>query len=119
MHVALAFPAERVRIAVALALAAAVEQEHAVAVTREQARLALRPLSARESDHGCTVLRRDVPTLELQPVARREHDFLVGGAEVGRRDEPARHMRQDVRDGQGEQNEVGGGERADEEQEPA
>ena len=72
VDVALALPAEEVRVALALALAAAVEEQHAVAVAREQLRALAAGRPARERDHRRAVPRRDVPALEPQPVARRE-----------------------------------------------
>ena len=86
--VSVSLPAERVRIALAVALAAPVEEEHAVPAARKRPRLPFQPLPARESDHGRTVLRRDVPAFELQPVTRRERDVLVGRGQIGLGDEP-------------------------------
>src|SRR3712207_8484319 len=57
--------------------ATTVEQQHAVAVACEHPRLLLRTLAARERDHGRAVARRDVPALELQPIAGGEGHVLV------------------------------------------
>jgi hypothetical protein len=81
LHVAVAIPSVGVRVTLALALAAAIEQQHAVAVPGEEARAALRTLAARERDDGRAVARRDVPALELEPVARLEADLLVRAAQ--------------------------------------
>ena len=96
LDVRLAAPAPGVRLAVAVALAAAVEQQHAVAVAGEHARLPLRAVAARERDHGGAVARRDVPALELEPVAGLELDVLVRDAEVVRRHDGAPDVRGDV-----------------------
>ena len=69
VDVSLALPPEDVRVAFALALAAAVEEQDAVAVTREQLRPLLRRGSARERDHCGAVPRADVPALQAQAVA--------------------------------------------------
>ena len=90
LDVLLALPAERVRVALALALTAAVEEQHAVAVPGEHARLRLGAVAAGERDHGGAVLGRDVPAGELEPVARGERDLLVVGARGWPRARPAR-----------------------------
>ncbi len=105
VQVALALPAEDVRVAVALALAAAVEEEDAVAVFREHPRLLPWARAARNGDHGGAVLRRDVPALEPQAVARRELDVLVRRPEIGRRHLCPRRVRDDVGETDREQDE--------------
>ena len=97
LQVPVAGPAERVGIAFALALAPAVEEENAVAVAGEHPGMWLRALAAGEGDHGCTVARGDVPAGEVESVAGRERDFLVGGAQRGRGHHRARGVREHVR----------------------
>ncbi len=63
VDVLLAAPAEEVGVALARAFAAAVEEEHAVAVAREHARVRLGAAAAGERDHRGAVARRDVPAL--------------------------------------------------------
>ena len=75
-------PAEPVRVALALSFAAPVEEEYAVAVAHEHSRVGLRPGSAREGDHCGTVLRRDVPPAELEPVGGGDGHILMRGAEI-------------------------------------
>ena len=58
VQVAVAAPAEDVRVALARALSAAVEEEDAVAVLHEHARVLLRPGAAGESDHRRAVASR-------------------------------------------------------------
>ena len=99
LEVLVELPAEDVRGAVARGLAATVEDERAVAVAHEHPRLPLRAAAAREDDDGCAVLRRDVPAVQLETVARLERDVLVGGSELGRRHHRARRVREDVGDG--------------------
>ena len=53
-----------------------------------------------------TVPRRDVPPLEREPVARRERHLLVGRTELGRRHDGPRHVREDVREREGKQEDV-------------
>ena len=96
VDVAVPAPAPGVRLAVAAALAAAVEEQHAVAVPGEHARLLLRAAPAGEGDDGGAVARRDVPALELEPVARLEGHVLVGDAQVVVRHDGARRVRGDV-----------------------
>ncbi len=96
LDVSFAAPAPAVRLALAVALAAAVEEQHAVAVAGEHARLGLRAVAAGERDHGRTVLGRHVPALELEPVGGGERDVLVGDAEVVRGDDGSSRVRGDV-----------------------
>ena len=98
VKISLAVPAEGVRIALARALAAAVEEQDAVAVADEHARVLLRPGASGERDHGGAVPRRHEPALEPEPVARREGDVLVSGAEVRSRHFGPRGVRDDVGD---------------------
>ena len=109
LDVLLALPAERVRVALALALAAAVEEEHAVAVAGEHARVRLGSVATGEGDHGGTVLGRDVPAGELEPVARGERDLLVVGAEVRLGHDRAPQVREEVSRAQGRDDEQGDG----------
>ena len=103
VEIPLAVPAEEVRVAFAGALAAPVEEEDAVAVADEHARLPLRPRAPREGDDSGAVPRGHEPALEAQAVARREGDVLVGGAEVRSRHLRAGGVRDDVGDGSREQ----------------
>ena len=84
MDVPLPSPSEAVRVALALTFAATVEQQHAVTVAGQHPRLVLRSGPTGERDHGRPVLRRDVPALQLQAVARGELDVLVRGSELWR-----------------------------------
>ena len=96
LDVAVAAPAEGVRVPVAAALAAAVEEQHAVAVRGQHPGLLLRAVAAGEGDDGGAVARRDVPALELQPVARGEAHVLVGDAEAVGRHDGARGVGEDL-----------------------
>jgi hypothetical protein len=88
-------PAEGVGVALAAALAAAVVEQHAVAVADEHPRLPARARASGEDDDRRAVARRDVPAVEVQPVGGVQRDVLVGGAQIGRRDLGARHVRAD------------------------
>ena len=118
VDVTLSLPAERVRVALALALAATVEEQHAVTVAGQHPRLVLRSGPAGERDHGRAVLRRDVPALQLQAVARGELDVLVGGPEFGPRHLRARGMRDDVANREGDEDRHRSDRRRDGEHEP-
>jgi hypothetical protein len=83
LDVLLAFPAEPVRVALAFARSAAVEQQDAIAVPYEHARLRLRAVAARERDHDGAVPGRHVPAGKLEAVARGERHPLVVRAQVG------------------------------------
>ena len=98
VEVSLATPAEDVRVTFALTLAAPVEEEHSISVAGKHPGLPLRAFPAREGDDRRAVPGRDVPALELQPVARRERDILVGHAQLGLGDEASGDVREDVRD---------------------
>ncbi len=90
MQIALTGPPEEVGVAFARALTPAVEEQDAVAVADEHARLLLRARPAGKHDHGRAVPRWDEPALEAEAVARREVDVLVGGAQAR-----GRHLRAD------------------------
>ena len=92
VDVFLAAPAEDVAVALAGALTAAVEEQDAVAVAGEHARVLLWAAAAGEGDDGSAVLRGDVPALEPEAVAGREGHVLVGRAEIGRGHVLAHHM---------------------------
>ena len=79
----------------AATLAAAVEQQHAVPVAGEHARLRLRAVPTGEGDHGRAVLGRHIPALELEPVLGRE---LTSSCATPRRSggTTAAHVRGDV-----------------------
>ena len=96
VEVSLAAPAERVRVTLALTLAAAVEEEHSISVAGKHPGRPLRAFAARKGDDRRAVSRRDVPALELQPVAGLERDVLVGRAQLGLGDEAAGDVREDV-----------------------
>ena len=114
-----AAPAPGVRVAFALAFAAAVEQQDAVAVAGQHPRVLLRPTTAGERDHRGAVARRHVPALELEPVAGRELDVLIGDAEVvGRHDGPP-DMRRDVAEADRQEDEERDERRGDAEQSAA
>ena len=98
LDVRVAAPAPGVGLALAATLAATVEEQHAVAVPGEHPRRPLRAVAAGERDHRGAVLRRDVPALELEPVAGRELHVLVGDAEPVRRDDGAADVRGPVAD---------------------
>ena len=94
--VAVEVPAPAVRVALAAAFAATVEEEDAVAVADEHARLPAGTGPAREDEHGRAVARGDIPARELQPVARAQRDLRVRGAEPGGRHAGPRDVRADV-----------------------
>src|SRR5436190_9115754 len=96
VEVAVAVPAEDVRVTLARALAATIEEENAVAVADEHPRLLLRTRAAGDGDHFRTVARRHKPAFEPKPIARGEGDVLMWCAEIGRRHLRAQRMRDDV-----------------------
>src|SRR5215211_1075881 len=98
VQVPLPSPAEGVRVALALPFAAAVEQENSIAVARKHARLLLGARAAGESNYGGAVLRRDVPTLEEEPVAGPELDLLESAPELGPRNLGPRGVGDDIGD---------------------
>ena len=114
LDVLVAAPAPGVGPALAAALAAAVEEQHAVAVAGEHARLALRAVAAREGDDRGAVARGDVPALELEPVAGRELHVLVSDAEVVLRHDGSRgvdgHVAKPDHGDEGDGDESGGAE---------
>ena len=119
VDVALALPAEQVRVALALALAATVEEQHAVAVPCEE----LRTLAARTNGPGNEITAAPFRDGMYQPSSSSPSlvvkcDVLVGRAEVGRRDVCASRVRDDVRDRNGEQDGERDEQRADGEQQP-
>src|ERR687892_8820 len=71
-----------------------------VAVAGEHASVLLRTAAARERDYGGTLLRGDVPALELKAVAGREGHVLVGGAQVRGRHVRSHHVRAHVAEGE-------------------
>ena len=89
--------AESVRVAVALAVAGVVERQHAVAVAGEHADVRGDALAATArpvaEEHGRAVAGRDVPGGQLPAVRGLDRDLLVGDAERGFLDRPARGVR--------------------------
>src|SRR4051794_30152274 len=95
-------PTVRVRLAVTLSLTAPVEEQHAVPMPHEHAGVLLRASPAGEGNDSRTVPRRHIPPVEREPVARRERHLLVRRTEPGRRHAGPCHVREDVRDEEGE-----------------
>jgi hypothetical protein len=81
-----------------LPFAAAIEQQYAIAVASEQARVRDRAAAAGGNDDRGTVARRHVPADEAQPVRGHEAHALIRTAEIGCRYRLARSVRGDDRD---------------------